>query len=135
MLVSGPFTVKSVALEPFHHNVGAAKLPLANTSAKDTKDTKDWLIYSTGCDVWPDTLPNCSSGKLVPALEPPNPLPRMPKGCSGMTPVAPWMPYHNLCLDGRIRLSRASSPDGMHITHTVHMSHRKRLLLDENLDF
>ena len=53
----GPFTVQSVALEPFHHNVGAAKLPVANTSGKD------WLIYSTGCDVWADTLPNCSSGK------------------------------------------------------------------------
>ena len=34
MLVSGPFTVKSVALEPFHHNVGAAKLPLVIIDAR-----------------------------------------------------------------------------------------------------
>ncbi len=100
----GPFGVKSVALEPFHHNVGAARLSHDNQSS--------WLIYSTGCRVWTSTLPNCSSGKLEPAPHPPSPLDRMPSGCTGMTPVAPWMPYRNLCLDGRIRLSRASSPDG-----------------------
>eukprot|EP01051_Picozoa_sp_SAG22_P010691 SAG22_NODE_976_length_6199_cov_1.414426_4_plen_502_part_00 len=113
----GPFTVKSMALPPFHHNVGAGLLRPAGGGGGEEQEQKQeqagsWLIYSTGCEVWAATLPNCSSGRLVPAPDPPTPLPRMPGGCSGMTPVPPWMPYKSLCLDGRIRLARADSPDG-----------------------
>eukprot|EP00662_Eupelagonemidae_sp_cell21_P021220 gene21220-39038_t len=38
--------------------------------------------------------------------------PTMPPGCTGMTPVPPWMPYKSLSLDGRIRLAHAPHPDG-----------------------
>lgn len=108
---------------------------------------------------WPDTLVNCSSGQPKvpprcgvsgsPACKP------MPKGCTGMTKVAPWseselpafccllivirksknaclcvvsatVPYHNLCLDGRIRLSRATSPDGQHSSVTVEFANQSK---------
>lgn len=109
----GPFTVTSTALLPFHHNVGAAV----------TADS-EYLIYSTGCVVWNDTLVNCTNTNMtmstsaaaildagIVSYSHPN-RPPMPPGCTGMTPIAPWMPYHKLCLDGRIRLSKSRSPDG-----------------------
>ena len=46
----GPFTVASTALLPFHHNVGAALTA-----------GSEYLIYSTGCVVWNDTLVNCTN--------------------------------------------------------------------------
>jgi hypothetical protein len=98
----GPYHIDRDLLKPFHHNVGAAMIHKNNSN-----DT--WLIYSTGCDVWADTLANCSGAtrntyahsSQRDHLHANRPL--MPPGCSDLTPTPPWMPYKTLCLDGRIR--------------------------------
>ena len=61
--LAGPYALSepSMLLKPFHHNVGAARLP-GGSEPNDNNDT--WLIFSTGCDVWPDTLRTCTSPSL-----------------------------------------------------------------------
>ena len=98
----GPFRVRSTALPAFHHNVGVALTPNGT-----------WLMYMTGCDVWPDTLKQCTANSIdreAGFLR----RPPMPAGCTGMTPVSPATHaiYSKYSLDGRIRLATSVSPDG-----------------------
>merc|ERR1719506_2534843 len=51
----GPFRVQSVAYQPFRHNVGVARTPNGT-----------WLMFNTGCDVWPDTLDKCTNQSRAP---------------------------------------------------------------------
>jgi len=117
----GPFAIQSLALPPFHHNVGAARVAGAGAGA-NAQQSDQWLIYSTGCNVWPDTLPNCTHATTPSATGTGTGAgagagagagrPAFPGNCSGLTPMPPQVPFQHLGLDGRIRLSTASSPDG-----------------------
>ena len=96
----GPFEVRSVAFAPFRHNVGAAH------------HNGTWWMFQTGCEVWEDTLPNCTTGSA--SLRSAGARPPLPPGCTGLIrpPPATAKLYAAYSLSGRVRLAHAPSPDG-----------------------